>query len=184
MHKSGVEDLGCGWTFTIIDWREEVRKYMKKRHTANYTSVFPQQTCVKRTKQPISLLSLSYFLIICFSIIWYHKCTFTNLHLHNVSNFMLLFANANSIDNKRFAQRFQLAVFSLYLLVGQKGVALQGGQVTTEQSSTWSVMLTKDGAVDVVKSVTRHQAISTCGTSETLGRRKKKRRAEIQSIDC
>lgn len=44
MHKSGVEDFECEWTFTMIDWREEVRENMKKRHTANYTSTFPQQT--------------------------------------------------------------------------------------------------------------------------------------------
>lgn len=57
-----------------------------------------------------------------------------------------------------------------YLLVRQEGVALQGRQMTTEQSAARPVMLAKDGAIDVVKAVTGHQAISTCGTSETLWR--------------
>lgn len=39
-----AECTKVAWTFTMIDWREEVRKNMKKRHTANYTSMFPQQT--------------------------------------------------------------------------------------------------------------------------------------------
>lgn len=62
----------------------------------------------------------------------------------------------------------EVLVPSANLLVREEGAVLQGGQVTAEQGSTRPVVLTKDGAVDVVESVPRHQTVPTRGTCETL----------------
>lgn len=54
------------------------------------------------------------------------------------------------------------------LLVGHHAVPLQRGQVTAEQGAPWPVVLTEDGAIDIVEAVARHQPVSTGGTGETL----------------
>ena len=59
---------------------------------------------------------------------------------------------------------------SLHLLVGHHAVPLQRGQVTAEQGAPWPVVLTEDGAIDIVEAVARHQPVSTGGTGETLQR--------------
>lgn len=59
---------------------------------------------------------------------------------------------------------------SPYLLVRHHAVPLQWGQVTAEKSAPWPVVLTEDGAVNVVEAVARHQPVPTGGTGETLQR--------------
>lgn len=54
------------------------------------------------------------------------------------------------------------------LLVGHHAVPLQRGQVTAEQGAPWPVVLTEDGAVNIVEAVAWHQSVSTGGTGETL----------------
>jgi len=55
-----------------------------------------------------------------------------------------------------------------HLLIRHDAVGLQWSRVPAEQASSRPVVFTEDGAVDVMKAITRDQAVPTGGTSETL----------------
>lgn len=57
---------------------------------------------------------------------------------------------------------------SAHLLVSQHRVGLQRRHVAGKEGRSRPVVLTEDGAIDIVEAVAWHQPVSTGGTAETL----------------
>lgn len=60
-----------------------------------------------------------------------------------------------------------------HLLVRHHAVGLQGSWMSTEQNSSRPVMFTEDGPINVVKAISRDQAVPAGRTGKTLRKKEK-----------
>ena len=109
------------------------------------------------------------------------SCCSSHFPPRGINRFYYFTLEHSDIHVKRFYALLQIQMALdchvsnpfIYLLVCQHRVALKWRQVAVKQGSAGSVMLTEDCTIDVVEAISRHQPVSTGGTTETLQEKKK-----------